>query len=86
MRRKREGGQGGWLLKEITHRYPEEYLWRERNGKDKPNAFIKISSNIAGNITQGTVKATQTYNIYQIFYIKYIFKTIQSEVISYWLI
>ncbi len=39
--------------------YPEEYLWRERNGGDEQTAFIKILSHIAA----------LNYNAYEIFHI-----------------
>ncbi len=43
-----ENGQGKWHIKEITPRYPEEYLWREKSCRDELTVFINIVSHIAG--------------------------------------
>ncbi len=43
--------KAGWFFfskEKKADGYPEEYLNRERNGRDEPTAFINILSHIAG--------------------------------------
>ncbi len=57
--------KGNGISKELPSMYPDEYLWRERNSRDKRTAFINILEKLTftGPYLNNTPKANEIKNV-----------------------